>query len=257
MGAALLAATLLGGCAALGPSQPTPPSDNATTPVSPDPTPADAKPFLTPPSVPDGIVAATGSFDGEYGITGDVRILRSGDGWLLEFEHLAGPLERTSVFAIARGALDADGCPADFNWNAGIGGNLAVGSPQLPLPPVDTFEDPTYLSEIGISVAGEQQCGNYGFARAPLTWTLPDLRPDLEPIDSGERDGARGTTTDGVYLVASGDTETGILDRFGLSFGDLVYLNPTADHVLRNDFPWADCTINVSKYTRPRVTVCH
>jgi LysM repeat protein len=95
--------------------------------------------------------------------------------------------------------------------------------------------DPSFyhraLLTVGTDGADPHGCVLTVVAIAPLKWTVPDTRPDLQPRDSGTRDGATGkvTMTEGKpvsYAVAPGDTLTSIGQRFGITVNDIFFLNP-------------------------------
>lgn len=92
--------------------------------------------------------------------------------------------------------------------------------------------DPAFLDDLVLTGPGPlEDCFYPVVAVAPLTWNLPDMRPNLVVVDSGTTGGATGTVemVDGTprsYEVASGDLLAEIAARFGIQVADLFYLNP-------------------------------
>ncbi|MDY7542665.1 MULTISPECIES: hypothetical protein [unclassified Cryobacterium] len=67
-------------------------------------------------------------------------------------------------------------------------------------------------------------------ARADIRWTFDPLRGYLNPVDSGETPGARGTVDviDGKpagYTPATNEYRADVAARFGITVDDLTYLN--------------------------------
>jgi hypothetical protein len=119
-----------------------------------------------------------------------------------------------------------------------------------------TRGDPSFFDTVLLTqpatVADADACGLSVAAGASLTWTMPDMRPNLRVIDSGSRKGAEGKVrmADGKpasYVVAANDVMTVIAERFGITVDDLLYLNPT-----RFSAPMARAgeTLNLSKALR-------
>lgn len=86
---------------------------------------------------------------------------------------------------------------------------------------------------------------------APLAWSLPDMRPDLDVQDSGSLPAAAGEVflDDGApsaYIVATGDVLSDIAERFGVDVDDVAWLNPG-----RGDgYARAGETLNLSRVAR-------
>lgn len=236
-GIGLVVVVLLAGCTAAPPS-------------------LEAGPTPTPTGTglgPVGTVMATGSFDPAEGVTGTVELVVGSGGFThirvtgfnstlpAEAELILSPFpltaERTCLdgFAIGLGAVPSDGDLQSIDLSK-FGG-----------------DDPSFLDGAVMAMRVESDVtahdgGRTILARAPFTWSIPDLRPGLFVVDSGPTNGAEGDVTLGEdgdpaeYTVASGDVYSAIADRFGISVDDLDYLNPfrqadgaIADEVLNLD----------------------
>jgi hypothetical protein len=77
--------------------------------------------------------------------------------------------------------------------------------------------------DLGGDAAG---CMQPILAAAPLTWDVPDVRPWVEPADSGSRSGATGDVDGTRYTTAPSDVWDEIATRFGIGGDDLEWLNP-------------------------------
>ncbi|MDQ1609428.1 MAG: hypothetical protein QOE16_2160 [Microbacteriaceae bacterium] len=119
-----------------------------------------------------------------------------------------------------------------------------------------TRGDPSFFHTVLLTqpatVADADACGLSVAAGASLTWTMPDLRPNLHVTDSGSRKWAAGKVRmdDGKpasYVVAANDVMTVIAERFGITVDDLMYLNPTRDSA---PMAHAGETLNPSKSLR-------
>ncbi|MEP6478598.1 MAG: LysM domain-containing protein [Rhodoglobus sp.] len=170
-----------------------------------------------------GAVRVTLAADGTYGFDlTDFATKRTGDVELLLNPVALGPAETCldTGFRVTLGRLSAD---ATQDFHLGDMVDIAGGDP--------TFLDEVVLTQV-IPADVENDCAATVVAAAPLTWTLPDRRPDLTVVDSGPADGANGTvaldgTTPLTYTVADGDTLELIAERFGITTDDVFYLNPT------------------------------
>lgn len=132
-------------------------------------------------------------------------------------------------------------------------GALAPGVDQVVtayLPPEKTGGDPSNLKSLSFATLGGDTtgCGGSITAHATLSWAFPTPYDHVAVVDGGAGPGARGAVelADGVpvrYTVAAGDTLTAVLSRFGLSIGELQYLNPGSfqkgtDSVPEQGFSW-------------------
>jgi hypothetical protein len=130
--------------------------------------------------------------------------------------------------------------------------SIALGFDDL------TYGNPSYLDTVVLTLnAVEPRTGCFYpvVALAPLTWTMPDLRPDTRVVDSGETGGATGVATDTEgrpvsYTVAPNDLLPEIAARFGITVDDLLYLNPARNPP--GDPRWAhlDEVLNLDKSSR-------
>jgi LysM repeat protein len=132
-------------------------------------------------------------------------------------------------------------------------GALAPGVDQVVttyLPADETGGDPSNLTSLSFATPGGDTsgCGAPITAHAVMTWAFPAPYSDLTVVDGGATPGAEGAVTlaHGApqrYTVAAGDTLTAVLDRFGLTIGELQYLNPGSfqkgsDSVPEQGFSW-------------------
>jgi len=92
-------------------------------------------------------------------------------------------------------------------------------------------------------------------ATAPLTWTLPDPRPDIVVVDGGATGGAMGPVAqaDGepaTYEVVADDQLPEIAARFGITLQDLHYLNPARSPSPLDPVAYVGELFNLSKSGR-------
>ncbi len=128
-------------------------------------------------------------------------------------------------------------CPADM-WNVSNGSvtpstmswTIPDGIPGSPFDP-----DPTYLESAVLAHTGNSSdahgCVDSVVAIGVLHWTIPGALTHLDVIDHGSEPHARGAVTvkhghPDVYTIASDDTVTAIVARFGITQDELYYLNP-------------------------------
>lgn len=230
-GVALAVVLVVAGCT--GPSEPgVAPAAAETAPVEPGVLGAAPRPTLDA-----GEVVATGTLAGDA--TGTVTITATGDGGFgvriddlgTEFDGLLTPYLSTETFvpgeycASTRAGLHGFGdfVPAP-TYSFALGG---FGHGDSPWP------DPAYLDDLVLTRSGEplDDCISAVAGVAPLTWTLPDMRPGLAVTDDGPTGGARGEVelSDGypvAYSVVDDDLLPSIAARFGVTLDDLLYLNP-------------------------------
>jgi hypothetical protein len=236
------------------------PAETTTTSTPAAATPVVDAGMLLP--VEPGTIAATGEFSGA--VSGRVEVVRIDGGYRLDVLDLVLPDDRDYQVFLRSEAPASLECGGTL-WAAALG--HVTGS--INLPPSGFFEDPSYLHGVqiapGFAIEPERcaELGGYSIVDyAPLTWSLPDLRPDILPGDYGPRPGASGAVepeSDGspsLYRIAPGDGYDSIASRFGLSADDLGYLNPVGDWTENPTGIQAGCTLNVTKHARGAATRC-
>lgn len=186
------------------------------------------------PVIPDGTVVATGSFAG--GTEGTIEIVAvTGGGFELHLDGFRTDLTPPYDLLLSPYALTPDlTCLDGFAFDLG---NVEEGQEVYPLGKMEPWQgDPSFFDGVVLGQLIEADkdangCLRSIVARAPLNWTIPDLRPGLAVVDSGPAGGAMGTTTvrDGKpvsYTVVTNDLLDEIAARFGIATEDLFYLNP-------------------------------
>jgi hypothetical protein len=180
---------------------------------------------------------ATGQFDPADGVTGTVELLVGEAGMTqIRITGFASTLAPQASLLLSPYPLTADRtCLDRFGFNLG---SPSSGDDLLPVGDLSKFggDDPSFIDGAVVAIYLESDheqtgCGRTILATAPFTWTIPDMHPGLEIVDSGPAEGATGTVTgerDRLidYTVASGDVISAIADRFGVTVDDLGYLNP-------------------------------
>lgn len=182
-----------------------------------------------PIALPDGVVA-TGTLIGASGdALGDVTVTHNAGRYTFDYpkEWLPEDPGNALTEALSDSTFTMDECGADNIWQLGadigqIGGFLD-----------EAYPDPTFFTSLLVVHPGMDNgldCWQPILAKADLTWTVPVTRPWVEPVDSGERDAARGTFEivdgRGLYTTVSGDVWSVIAQRFGVGSDDLEWLNP-------------------------------
>jgi hypothetical protein len=202
-------------------------SEVTTSPAS-TPTPSAA------PVISEGDVVATGEFTSpDDSFSGRVSVVSSGGGdFVLAYEDVM--TTRSGVLATSLTTQPYD----SVSYCAGGSVAMSFGDADLTTQPVLDFwagdvmgQDPGFLDDVLVTQGSTPECGYTVVAVAPLTWTLPVMRPDIQPDDSGVTGGANGTaeSVDGElvrYTVVADDMITEVAARFGISVDDLHYLNP-------------------------------
>lgn len=205
--------------------------------------------------VPKGTVVATGDFapGGSASTTGHVVVRNVvGD----EYDVILTGFH-TNLGTDVEAALDQTTTPSTSQCLTGSDsidvGAVASGASQTVtayLPPDKTGGDPSNLVDLALAGANGDAsgCGAGVEAVATLTWTFPPPYRHVAVVDEGPATGAEGTvtTTAGAptsYVVAPDDTMAGVLKRFGISIGQLDYLNPGSfeqgvDSVPQSGFTW-------------------
>ena len=211
--------------------------------------------------IPEGVVA-TGEFESLDGITsGRVEATYDGENVVFNFPEFATGEYAQLLFAFADAELGAGDC---FTDRYQVAMAYAVGQEELHSPtfgPHDFRGDPSFFSTLGVleyptGPMVEGECWFTTLAVTPITWTLPDLRPDLVTADKGDSDGAQGVVTFDnageplTYLTKAGDTFSQIAARFGISTDDLLYLNPCRPGVYDPTLAYTDELLNLSKELR-------
>jgi hypothetical protein len=227
---ATVAVVMLAGCtAAAAPSAPT---------ASPSATESAADVQGEPVVLDAGTVVGTGrltSVDGRT--TGDVSIVADGSGtFVTTISRFASPSTGEAMINLASKPFTeeaycangfmilADGpvvLATDMTWPNRFD-DLILGNPD--------FLDTLILTS-NDGAAPRTGCFYPVIATAALSWSMPDVRPDLVVVDSGSTGGATGSVlpvegTPTSYTVAPGDVLKEIAARFGITVADLAYLNP-------------------------------
>lgn len=260
---ALLAAGMLGGCAS--PPGPSPADDlSADTAASP---PASESP--TPEPLAPGTKVATGELLARAGfdVSGSFAVVAADQpGWFeLVPDGLSGPAG--ADLTLLPYALDpVDEC-ADSGFRFALtqldasGGLDLDGSNPLVIPRDLTQGDPTFFQTLVLTVFSEadrdeRDCLATVAGAAALVWDLPPRRPGLTVTDGGARDGAQGEVdvdaagAPEAYTVRTGDTLSGIAERFGISPDDVLYLNPARTPAPQDPTVYAGETLNLSPASR-------
>lgn len=229
-------AVLLTGCTAGEPVNASPPTPVVSGEAAP----------TTPPgateTVPIGTIGS-GALTSDNGTTGVVRFGFDGKLLTLDIDDLVSPTAVTVQAMVAVHALPASQTCFDRGPRIAFGifdGGLGTGNSG----DLSIFSgDPSGIDQVILVTTpaepftADLDCLATVVARADIDWTFPPLRSHLAPLDSGATGGARGATEaiDGrpaAYTVAPNDLIEEVATRFGISVGDLFYLNdsrqPTA-----------------------------
>ena len=248
------------GCTA-GETHPTakPPATAPTTSVGAE-GPADAPqqaprdPQLS--DIPAGTVIATGAFTGRSAsVAGTIEVLSTGfdDVKIQLFDVAFDPVPGATI---AWSSLEADASTDALReaWSYYQYSEVKPGSGKYLLTALDLLTtDPSWIRSATIWAPAENglQFGR-ALGVAPISWSLPDMRPDLAVQDAGPMPAAAGTAIliDGAapsaYVVAEGDVLSVIAGRFGLDVDDVAWLNPGRG----DDYARAGETLNLSRAAR-------
>lgn len=209
-----------------------------------------------------GTVVATGGLTSTDSLTtGEVTITADGDG---QFDYSISNLV-TPVTDVVNINLTVE----PFTEEAYCDGGFPIFvMDQMQLAPAMTMSDthweeltlgnPDFLDTLVLTsndaTSPKTGCFYPVIASAPLTWTMPDLRPDLTVVDSGATGGAMGPVAqaDGEpvsYEVVAGDVLAEIAARLGITVADLFYLNPGRDKGQQPE-AFAGEVFNLSKSAR-------
>lgn len=262
-GLVLIAALAFTGCAA-----PNAPGDA----ITPEPSAPESAPTILP--VATGTVAATGSFTSRLGIRGEVSIVKVDGDYRIDLHDFSRPEGNGFELSLIGEAVDGEAeCAAHGVAYVPSPVVSRDPGPALSTEPEQSFllrldfapalADPSYAHSVFINHVDLDDPGGgcpWGTvpvgAAAELSWTIGDLRPDLEVVDAGRAEHATGEVTladDGGplrYLIAPGDLYADIAARFGLRPEDLDYLNPVSDWSSGRDYLEAGCTLNLAKESR-------
>lgn len=226
------------GCTATSPGATAPPSSAAPTAAStPSSAPVERAPRLA--DLEAGTLIASGSFTGPAAsVTGRVEIFSTGfDGITSTVSDLAyGGVEGARL---AWSSREADASDAVFaqTYLYPSSPELTAGRTEFSMSAAAGLtSDPSWIRTALIWLpapmdAGPDEPRGTALGVAPLTWTLPDMRPGLTVGDTGTRTAAAGVVTvvgdvPRTYEVVAGDVMATIGARLGVSVDDLVWLNP-------------------------------
>jgi hypothetical protein len=245
----LVAVVTLAGCTAAPAPSPTP----TTRPVAQEEPERD--------ELAGGTVVATGALSSIDGLTtGDVTITADGSGgFVMGIAALATPATGEVVLNLSTKPFTEEAYCAE-------GFMMLAHAPMVIAPDMTmnlgfadiTRGNPDFLDTLVLTLnAVEPRTGCFYpvVATAPLTWTLPDPRPDMRVADSGETGGATGwvTVEDGrpvSYMVARDDLLPEIAARFGITVTDLLYLNPARNTSGDPRSAYVDEVFNLDKAAR-------
>lgn len=248
---------LLAGCSADGA-----PAPSETGTVQDGAAAEDSRPVIAP-----GTTAATGAFVDTSAVTGSVSI-RVNDTGIFELvvTDLVVPDSSAVQFTLTADALSPDEQCLDSDWRFGLGQAEQGHDPSVPLVfPIGGSDgigqgDLSFIREVVVTRAAsggapDKACPIPLLSHAPLVWSIPDLRPGLEVVDSGPVTGAMGTVTlagaePATYTVAQGDTLAAVADRFGIALDDLFYLNPRRSPNPEDSHAFTGEVLNLSRTNR-------
>lgn len=230
-GLAVAVLVVVAGCT--GPAEPrVPPEASTTAPTE------SAAPAAAPrPTLDGGKVVATGTLAGD--VAGTVTITATGDdGFGVRIDDLETELDGTlSAYLSTEPFVPDEYCASRRAGLHGFGDFAPTPTYSFALGGFghgdSSWPDPGYLDDVVLTRSGAplEDCFYAVAAVAPLTWTMPDMRPGLVVTDAGSTGGARGDVevSDGVpidYAVVDDDRLAEIAARFGITLDDLLYLNP-------------------------------
>lgn len=248
----LLAVTLLAGCAAA-------PAVTRATVAPVDTVEHNA---LEPVVLEAGTVVATGSLTSVDGLTtGDVAVTAVGSGEFgLVISNYSSPVHADTIADLSAKPFTEEAYCANGFMTLSLG-NLTLGptiTSDINFTEI-TLGNPDFLDTLVLTLndgnAPRTGCFYPVVASAPLTWTMPDLRPDIRVFDNGSTGGATGdvTTERGIpvsYRVASGDVMAEIAARFGISVADVFYLNPAREPASQDPVAYTSEVLNLDKAGR-------
>lgn len=229
----LVALGALAGCTTMPPAAASQTSAEtaAETPTAPEPV-----------TLAAGTVVATGALNSvDRMTTGNVTITADGVGQFdYSISNLVTPVtDVVNINLTVEPFTEAAYC--DGGFPVFVMGQMEL-SPAMTIKDAHwdelTFGNPAFLDTLLLTsnngATPKTGCFYPVIASATLDWTMPDLRPDLVVVDSGETGGAMGRVAqvDGEpasYEVVAGDVLDEIAARFGISVLDLFYLNPGRD----------------------------
>jgi hypothetical protein len=246
----LLVVFALTACTTDGPVQP-------TTSATPRPA-ASPAPVAAP--APDGVVA-TGTFvSATAQVSGGVVVTAKGGSYTARLTDFTSSDTSASTIAFSDEAIAADGCVSDRYQLAFSFADFATLH-DMPLAIRPAAVDPGYLESLVVARSPvfpqqEDVCLEPTIAVAPLVWTLPDPFPDLAPaVDSGAVPAASGLSWTEAgevlsYRTAPNDKMSTIAARFGLTEGELGYLNPERPSQYKDGEAYADEILNLVRAGR-------
>ena len=251
-GSALLLATiLLAGCTALAPApQPAPTSDTAPI-VKPDSTVPILPPVTPRVEIPVGTVASGVFASGTRGVGGELTIVFDGSNFSVDESAVTATGLQQPLLGLTDKPFSVGDC-------LGEGAQYLAEFPSPHSSIMGFSNDPSFFSAaVLIEYLGQSSnCGHKVIAAAPLIWTMPDLRPELEVRDSGAVDSAGGTVTVGAdgepltYATAFGDTLPEIAARFGVTVEDVIWLNPCRPGAYSKTGAYEGEVLNLAKALR-------
>ena len=209
-----------------------------------------------------GVIVATGELRSADSLSsGRVSVVSSGDGWFdLVIDGFSSPVTAISVSLATEPFSEELYCEV----TQVIYGFGDVDPASRIVMPMDfgSFElmhDPSFFDTLLLvnkdADAPRTGCFYPVLASADLTWTMPDVRPDIRVVDSGSTGGATGTVElDGdrplSYSVAPGDVMEEIAGRFGITVADIFWLSPTRRPNQQDPQAYAFEVLNLDKAAR-------
>jgi hypothetical protein len=217
----------------------TPPTTNRTAPPPAVPAAVESAESEPEPVVLDpGVTVATGELSSVDGLSsGRVSVVSvDGGDFELVIDDFVTPLAEM-VVNLSTEPFTEEGYCAAAQIIYVFGAQPTATRVVVPMAfgDLDVMDDPSFLDTLLLTVNSNDVprtgCFYPVFASTDLAWTISDLRPDIDVVDSGPTGGATGPVemhgdTIGGYTVAAGDVLAEIAARFGLTSEDLLYLSP-------------------------------
>jgi hypothetical protein len=227
----------------------------------PVPTPTATQHAASTPTIPAGTVVATGTLTSwNHSVSGAVVVTRDAGGdWAVTFPGFSSSAgDQLDVFLSTEAIAGDARCDGSVLPTFDPGAAPSATAPAILHDDRTVFihDDPTFLKDVvlGTESAATTACARPVEAVAPLTWTMPDMDPDLKVVDRGPTGGARGTvvTKDGApwsYTVVTNDLLPDVARRFGLTPSEIFYLNPARTHN-QNPILFIGEVLNLSRANR-------
>jgi hypothetical protein len=226
--------------------------------LTPMPTPTAKSEVIV--AIPDGVMASGTLASKMDATSGRYEVVNTGGIFTLSITGFTSSFRGELTFGLTDSSAPLGACSDRVPMTIAFGDPLSTnhGSITETISGMGgTWSDPSFLNALIVMMypPGANGCQQPILAASRIAWRIPETHPDIDVVDHGVGDSAWGTvaTQNGkpfTYLTHQGDDWVHIAARFGITTGDLSWLNPVRSGGTKPDTAYKNQVLNLDPANR-------